>query len=162
MKELQELPGVGAVTAQRIVDMRQKSGRFHRVEDLLAIRGISQKKLEAMRPYVIVSAPPSPSVPKSDPPPKKGPSKFVSGPTPVEQASACLVLNFANAAKFKCKQAEACSTGRDRNDNEPGLKGLMRSFFRLGQHGNLLGNVQAIAFQRDHFSRMVGENPQIF
>jgi competence protein ComEA len=43
VKELQQLPGVGAVTAQRIIDMRQKSGRFHRVEDLLAIRGISQK-----------------------------------------------------------------------------------------------------------------------
>ena len=52
VKELQELPGVGAVTAQRIIDMRQKSGRFKRVEDLLAIRGISQKKLDAMRPYV--------------------------------------------------------------------------------------------------------------
>jgi competence ComEA-like helix-hairpin-helix protein len=72
IKELQELPGVGAVTAQRIIDMRQKSGRFHRVEDLLAIRGISQKKLDAMRPYVTVSAPP-PSAPKVNPPPKKGP-----------------------------------------------------------------------------------------
>jgi competence ComEA-like helix-hairpin-helix protein len=73
VKELQELPGVGPVTAQRIIDMRQKSGRFHRVEDLLAIRGISQKKLEAMRPYVTISAPPPPSTPapKSSPPAKK-------------------------------------------------------------------------------------------
>lgn len=73
VKELQELPGVGAVTAQRIIDMRQKSGRFHRVEDLLAIRGISLKKLDAMRPYVTVSAPPPPSSPKGSPPAKKGP-----------------------------------------------------------------------------------------
>ena len=43
-KELQELPGVGPVTAQRIIDMREKSGRFHRVEDLLAVRGIQSKK----------------------------------------------------------------------------------------------------------------------
>lgn len=72
-KELQELPGVGPVTAQRIIDMRQKSGRFHRVEDLLAIRGISQKKLDAMRPYVTVSAPPPPATPaqKSNFPAKK-------------------------------------------------------------------------------------------
>ncbi len=72
-KELQELPGVGPVTAQRIIDMREKSGRFHRVEDLLAIRGISQKKLDAMRPYVTVSAPPPPAPPaqKSAPPAKK-------------------------------------------------------------------------------------------
>jgi competence ComEA-like helix-hairpin-helix protein len=72
-KELQELPGVGPVTAQRIIEMRQKSGRFHRVEDLLAIRGISQKKLDAMRPYIAISAPPLPTSPaqKSSPPGKK-------------------------------------------------------------------------------------------
>ena len=72
-KELQELPGVGPVTAQRIIEMRQKSGRFHRVEDLLAIRGISQKKLDAMRPYVTVSAPPSSASPaqKNSTPAKK-------------------------------------------------------------------------------------------
>ena len=58
IKELEELPGVGHVTAQRIIDMRQKSGRFRRVEDLLAIRGISQKKLDALRPYVMISSPP--------------------------------------------------------------------------------------------------------
>ena len=73
VKELQELPGVGPVTAQRIIDLREKSGRFHRVEDLLAVRGISQKKLDAMRPYVTVSAPPPPAPPtqKSAPPAKK-------------------------------------------------------------------------------------------
>jgi competence ComEA-like helix-hairpin-helix protein len=72
-KELQELPGVGPVTAQRIIDMRQKSGRFHRVEDLLAVRGISQKKLDAMRPYVTVAAQasPAPSAQKGSPPAKK-------------------------------------------------------------------------------------------
>ncbi len=73
IKELRELPGVGPVTAQRIIDLRGKSGRFHRVEDLLAVRGISQKKLDAMRPYVTVSAPPPPTAPaqKSSPPAKK-------------------------------------------------------------------------------------------
>ena len=73
VKELQELPGVGPVTAQRIIDLRQKSGRFKRVEDLLAVRGISQKKLDAMRPYVTVTAPPppAPTAQKSNPPAKK-------------------------------------------------------------------------------------------
>ncbi len=58
IKELEELPGIGPVTAQRIIDTRQKSGRFHRVEDLLAIRGISRKRLDTLRPYVTVSPPP--------------------------------------------------------------------------------------------------------
>jgi type II secretory pathway component PulK len=35
--------------------MREKSGRFRRVEDLLAIRGISDKRLAKLRPYVTVS-----------------------------------------------------------------------------------------------------------
>jgi competence ComEA-like helix-hairpin-helix protein len=72
IKELQELPGVGQVTAQRIIDMRQKSGHFRRVEDLLAIRGISQKKLDALRPYVTVSASPTTQpAQKSTPPARK-------------------------------------------------------------------------------------------
>jgi competence ComEA-like helix-hairpin-helix protein len=64
LKELEELPGVGPVTAQRILDARQKSGRFRRVEDLLAVRGISAKRLEALRPYVSVSPPPPPPAKK--------------------------------------------------------------------------------------------------
>ena len=67
VKELQESPGIGPVTAQRIIDMRQKSGRFKRVEDLLAIRGISQKKLDALRPYVTVGSLPA-STSKNPPP----------------------------------------------------------------------------------------------
>ena len=73
IKELQELPGVGAVTAQRIIDLREKSGRFHRVEDLLAVRGISPKKLDAMRKYITVSSAPAvaPPAKKAVPPAKK-------------------------------------------------------------------------------------------
>ena len=70
VKELQELPGVGPVTAQRIIDLRQKSGRFKRVEDLLAVRGISPKKLDAMRPYVTVGAP-APAAKSATPAPAK-------------------------------------------------------------------------------------------
>jgi len=40
--------------------MREKSGRFHRVEDLLAIHGISQARLEQIRPYVFITAPRAP------------------------------------------------------------------------------------------------------
>ena len=50
VKELQQVPGIGPKTAQAIVDFRHKSGPFRRVEDLLAIKGISQRKLDKMRP----------------------------------------------------------------------------------------------------------------
>ena len=50
--QLQQLPGMGPKTAQAIVKFREKSGPFQRVEDLLAIRGISKTKLEKLRSYV--------------------------------------------------------------------------------------------------------------
>jgi competence ComEA-like helix-hairpin-helix protein len=59
--QLEELPGVGPVTAKAILDFRAKSGPFHRVEDLLAVHRISQNKLKKLRPYVTVaSATPAP------------------------------------------------------------------------------------------------------
>jgi competence protein ComEA len=54
--QLAQLPGIGPKTAQAIVDFRKASGPFRRVEDLLAVRGISRRKLEAIRPYVTVGA----------------------------------------------------------------------------------------------------------
>ncbi len=60
VEQFQQLPGVGPVTAKAIVRFREKSGPFQRVEDLLAIRGITKRKLEKLRPYVYV-APPAPT-----------------------------------------------------------------------------------------------------
>ena len=53
-EQLQQLPGIGPTTAKAIVRFREKSGPFRRVEDLLAVRGISKRRLEALRPYVAV------------------------------------------------------------------------------------------------------------
>jgi competence protein ComEA len=58
--QLQQVPGIGPATAAAIVKMREKSGRFHRVEDLLAIHGISAAKLDKIRPYVYVAPSPPP------------------------------------------------------------------------------------------------------
>jgi len=81
-KELEELPGIGAVTAQRIIDTREKSGRFRRVEDLLSIRGISPKKLEGLRRYVVIK----PAV--AAPPPHKNPAQPAQ-PTPPGPKTCC-------------------------------------------------------------------------
>jgi competence protein ComEA len=55
-EQLEQLPGVGPAAAQAIVNFRTKSGPFRRVDDLLAIRGISQRKLDQIRPFVMVAA----------------------------------------------------------------------------------------------------------
>ena len=59
VEELQQLPGVGAEMAKAIVNFRQKSGPFRRVEELLAIRGITKQRLEKIRPYVKIVPPDS-------------------------------------------------------------------------------------------------------
>ena len=57
IEELEQLPGVGPVTAKDIVHFRQKSGSFRSVNDLLAVRRITKARLEKLRPYVTIGAP---------------------------------------------------------------------------------------------------------
>jgi competence protein ComEA len=52
--ELEQLPGIGPVLAARIVELRRLRGRFQSVEELLDVHGIGPKRLEQIRPYVIV------------------------------------------------------------------------------------------------------------
>ena len=49
--ELEELPGVGEVTAQRILEYRAQHG-FSRIEDIMNVKGIGQAKFNKMRPYL--------------------------------------------------------------------------------------------------------------
>ncbi len=54
VQQLEALPGVGPVLARRIVEFRQKKGGFKRVEELLAVPGISEKKWKVLRERVEV------------------------------------------------------------------------------------------------------------
>ena len=38
--QLQTLPGIGASTAQRIVEYRQKNGAFKKIDELMNVKGI--------------------------------------------------------------------------------------------------------------------------
>jgi comEA protein len=75
-EELQQVPGIGPVTAEKILQMRKSYGAFKSVDDLSAIRGIGPKRLEKMRKYLTVGKPTRTS-PMSDPkslsPPKAQP-----------------------------------------------------------------------------------------
>lgn len=50
--ELAQLPRIGPALARRIVEYRQTHGPFQEPEDLLEVRGIGPKTLEAIRPHL--------------------------------------------------------------------------------------------------------------
>ena len=52
--ELEQLPGVGPVTAARIVEYRTKHGNYSSVSDLLGVSGIGEAKLSKIAPYATV------------------------------------------------------------------------------------------------------------
>lgn len=56
--QLQLLPGIGPVLAQRIVAWRQTNGDFAIAEDLLAVEGIGLTKLEEIRDLIMIQEEP--------------------------------------------------------------------------------------------------------
>jgi len=83
-EELQQVPGIGPATAEKILQMRRSYGAFKSVDDLLAIRGLGEKRLDKMRKYLTVGKPPAPKtdapVTKPAPAPDKPPDKPAEKP----------------------------------------------------------------------------------
>ena len=58
-EELDALPGIGPVKAEAILQYREESGPFRTVEEIMEVKGIGEKTLEQLRPYVTVEGEPS-------------------------------------------------------------------------------------------------------
>jgi len=52
--QLEVLPGVGKVLAERIVAYREQNGPFRRAEHLMMVRGFSDNKFRAIRELVTI------------------------------------------------------------------------------------------------------------
>ncbi|TKJ41107.1 hypothetical protein CEE37_05415 [candidate division LCP-89 bacterium B3_LCP] len=51
--QLENLPGIGPVLAERILMARDASGGFSKIEDLLQVKGIGPKRFEKIKPLVL-------------------------------------------------------------------------------------------------------------
>ncbi|PID77150.1 MAG: competence protein ComEA [Deltaproteobacteria bacterium] len=49
VEALAQLPGIGEKTAQKIVEYRKANGKFKKIEDLLNVKGIGQKKFDKLK-----------------------------------------------------------------------------------------------------------------
>jgi competence ComEA-like helix-hairpin-helix protein len=57
--ELQRLPKIGSKMAQRIVEFRRQYGPFRKLDDLQQVKGIGEKTLQILKPYIKISLPDS-------------------------------------------------------------------------------------------------------
>src|SRR3954465_1720013 len=55
--QLEELPGIGARTATRIVEYRQKNGPFKKIEELMNVQGVGEKSFLRFRAQISGAAP---------------------------------------------------------------------------------------------------------
>ena len=57
LDDLVGVPGIGPRMAQAIIDLRSKTGSFKRIEELLGVSGIKEKKLASIAVYLDIVTP---------------------------------------------------------------------------------------------------------
>jgi competence ComEA-like helix-hairpin-helix protein len=51
-EELEKLPHIGKETARKIIEHREKYGKFRRAEHLILVKGMSDKKFREMKSFI--------------------------------------------------------------------------------------------------------------
>jgi comEA protein len=54
VEQLQSLPGIGPATAKSIVEYRTKAGKFNRIEEIINVKGIGEKKFQKIKDRLVL------------------------------------------------------------------------------------------------------------
>ncbi len=54
VEQLQTLPGIGPAMAKRVVEYRAKVGKFTKIEEILNVKGIGEKRFQQMKDRLVV------------------------------------------------------------------------------------------------------------
>lgn len=54
VEQLQTLPGIGPSIAKSIVDHRTKVGKFNRIEEVINVKGVGEKKFQKIKNRLII------------------------------------------------------------------------------------------------------------
>jgi competence protein ComEA len=54
LEQLQTLPGIGPAIAKSIIDHRTKVGKFSRIEEIINVKGIGEKKFQKIKDRLAV------------------------------------------------------------------------------------------------------------
>ncbi len=53
-EQLQTLPGIGPAMAKRVIEYRTKVGKFNKIEEIINVKGIGEKKFLKMKDRLVV------------------------------------------------------------------------------------------------------------
>jgi len=54
LAELMELPGIGQITAEKIISLRNEKGGFETIDEIKEVKGIENKKFERIKKYIFI------------------------------------------------------------------------------------------------------------
>jgi len=54
VEQLQSLPGIGPATAKSIVEYRTKVGKFKRIEEIINVKGVGEKKFQRIKDRLVL------------------------------------------------------------------------------------------------------------
>ncbi len=54
LEQLQTLPGIGPAMAKRVIEYRAKVGKFNKIEELINVKGIGEKRFQKIKDRLVL------------------------------------------------------------------------------------------------------------